>query len=264
MKGNLLQGTARGRMGEIVAKVVHGQQVYQKYQPNVNNPKSPKQKANRRIFAQISKYLKEMRNFLASFGISFFYTTYSGASKNIRNIIYPFCFKHANIFNDNLNNEVLKVNTPLLTNGITGNELNLFIDPSGLVSAFVPQDEHGMGYFGSDNPISGKALFSAFVSSSEDSQIGKFETQKMELTLTSVDRFPAMGLPKAFGVQESVADCGEWNYIYSGNLGTDYVASCELLPFDITKEQYASFGVIFDENSQILLAGGINSFKTNP
>jgi len=264
MKGNLLQGTARGRMGEIVAKVVHGQQVYQKYQPNVNNPKSPKQKANRDIFALISKYLKEMRNYLASYGISFFYTTYSGASKNIRNIIYPFCFKHANIFNDKLNNEVLKVNTPLLTNGITGNDLKLFIDTSGLVSALVPQNQAGVGYFGSDKPIAGKALYSAFVSSSEYSQIGKFETQKMDLDLISVDRFPAMGLPKAFGVQQIVADCGEWNYIYSGVFGSDVVASCELLPFDNTKQQYATFGVIFDENSQILLASGINSFKTNP
>ena len=264
MKGNLLQGTARGRMGEIVAKVVHGQQVYQKYQPNVNNPKSPKQKANRDIFALISKYLKEMRNYLASYGISFFYTTYSGASKNIRNIIYPFCFKHANIFNDNLKNEVLKVNTPLLTNGITGNDLKLFIDTSGLVSALVPQNQAGVGYFGSDKPIAGKALYSAFVSSSEYSQIGKFETQKMDLDLISVDRFPAMGLPKAFGVQQIVADCGEWNYIYSGVFGSDVVASCELLPFDNTKQQYATFGVIFDENSQILLASGINSFKTNP
>ena len=264
MKGNLLQGTARGRMGEIVAKVVHGQQVYQKYQPNVNNPKSPKQMKNRDIFAQISKYLKDMRKFLASYGISFFYTTYSGASKNIRNIIYPFCFKHANIFNDNLNNEVLKVNTPLLTDGITGNDLKLFIDASGLVGAFVSQDDAGMGYFGSDKPIAGKALYSAFVSSSQDLQVGKFETKKMELTLESVDRFSAMGLPKAFGVQQSVADCGEWNYIYSGVFGSEVVASCELLPFDNTKKQYATFGVIFDDNSQILLASGINSFKNNP
>ena len=264
MKGNLLQGTARGRMGDIVAKVVHGKQILSKYQPNVNNPKSPKQMKNREIFAQISKYLKDMRKFLASYGISFFYTTYSGASKNIRNIIYPFCFKHAYIFNDNLNNEVLKVNSNLLTDGITGNDLKLFIEPSGLVGAFVSQVDAGMGYFGSDKPIAGQALYSAFVSSSEDLQVGKFETKKMELTLESVDRFSAMGLPKAFGVQKSVSDCGEWNYIYSGLFGSDIVASCELLPFDNTKKQYATFGVIFDESSQIILASGINSFKSNP
>ena len=264
MKGNLLQGTARGRMGEIVAKVVHGQQVYQKYQPNVNNPKSPKQMKNRDIFAQISKYLKDMRKFLASYGISFFYTTYSGASKNIRNIIYPFCFKHAYIFNDNLNNEILKVNPNLLTDGITGNDLKLFIEPDGLVFPFVSQGDAGIGYFGSDKPIAGRVLYSAFVSSSEDLQVGKFETRKMSLNLISVDRFSAMGLPKAYGVQQTVADCGEWNYIYSGVFGSEVVASCELLPFDNTKKQYATFGVIFDENSQILLASGINSFKSNP
>ena len=43
MKGNLLQGTARGRMGDIVAKVVHGKQILSKYQPVVTNPNSPKQ-----------------------------------------------------------------------------------------------------------------------------------------------------------------------------------------------------------------------------
>ena len=61
MKGNLLQGTARGRMGDIVAKVVHGKQILSKYQPNVKNPESPKQMANRGIFAEASKVLAKLK-----------------------------------------------------------------------------------------------------------------------------------------------------------------------------------------------------------
>ena len=58
MKGNLLQGTARGRMGEIVASVRHGKQLFSKYQPNINNPKSPKQMNQRERFSRASKFAK--------------------------------------------------------------------------------------------------------------------------------------------------------------------------------------------------------------
>jgi hypothetical protein len=264
MKGNILQGTARGRMGEIVAKVVHGKQIYQKYQPNISNPKSPKQTQTREIFTQISKSIKNMREFLAKYGINFYYTTYAGASKNIRNIIYPYSFKHAKILNDELNNAVLKVDEPLLIESITGNQLNFFIEDNGFVGAFIAQSDAGIKYFGSDKPIAGKQLFSAFVSSSIELQIGKFTEQIMDLTLISVDRLPSIGQPKQFGLFDSVKECGEWNYIYSGNFGGDILAECELIGFNTTKKQFSAYGVIFDEDSQIILAGGINSFKLNP
>ena len=56
MKGNLLQGTARGRMGEIVASVRHGKQLFSKYQPNVLNPKSFKQMKQRELFANATAF----------------------------------------------------------------------------------------------------------------------------------------------------------------------------------------------------------------
>ena len=95
MKGNLLQGTARGRLGDIVAKVVHGQQILSKYQPNVNNPKSPKQMANRAIFSEASKMLADMKKQLLNFGVKPLYNVYSGASKSLNNVVIPFIFEHA-------------------------------------------------------------------------------------------------------------------------------------------------------------------------
>lgn len=55
MKGNLLLGTARGRMGDIVAKVIHGEQVLSKYQPNVYNPDSPAQRRQREMLSIATK-----------------------------------------------------------------------------------------------------------------------------------------------------------------------------------------------------------------
>ena len=59
MKGNLLQGTAKGRMGEIVASVRHGKQLFSKYQPNVLNPKSFKQMQQRELFANATAFTKD-------------------------------------------------------------------------------------------------------------------------------------------------------------------------------------------------------------
>ena len=56
MKGNLLQGTARGRLGNVVAKVVHGKQIYANYQPNVSNPNTELQ----RKCLEIANYYKSI------------------------------------------------------------------------------------------------------------------------------------------------------------------------------------------------------------
>ncbi|MDD4439784.1 MAG: hypothetical protein PHS04_17380, partial [Tissierellia bacterium] len=58
MKGNLLLGTARGKMGDIVGKVVHGKQVFAKYQPVVFNPKSTLQTEVRGVFAKGAENFK--------------------------------------------------------------------------------------------------------------------------------------------------------------------------------------------------------------
>ena len=80
MKGNLLQGTARGKMGDVVAKVVHGKQVFFKYQPVVFNPKSQRQITQRDIFTRAAIFSKGV---LSDNYVSNIYAINRGASKSM-------------------------------------------------------------------------------------------------------------------------------------------------------------------------------------
>ena len=116
MKGNLLQGTARGRMGEIVASVRHGKQLFSKYQPNVVNPKSAKQMSQRDRFARASKFAK----LFTSDGIyANTYATLKNSSRSLylnivqREILYELMGSGANL-------PVSRI-LPLMSNTINGN-----------------------------------------------------------------------------------------------------------------------------------------------
>lgn len=53
-------GAFTGKVGNVVGQISRGQQVYRVYQPNVNNPKSPKQTEQRRAFAQAVKFMSNV------------------------------------------------------------------------------------------------------------------------------------------------------------------------------------------------------------
>lgn len=57
-KGNMLQADARGRVGQVVFKVLKGQQITSKYQSNVANPKTTAQMQQRARFANAVKFYK--------------------------------------------------------------------------------------------------------------------------------------------------------------------------------------------------------------
>ena len=97
MKGNILQGTARGRLGNVVAKVVHGKQIYANYQPNVANPNTELQRKTRDLFKIVGEEFKELRNRQKSLGYDFAYNLYSGASKSLRKVLLISHFKHTKL-----------------------------------------------------------------------------------------------------------------------------------------------------------------------
>ena len=86
MKGNILQGTASGKLGNVVARVVHGVQIYSNYQPNVNNPRSRAQTRQREMLAIAARKATEI-NGLRNRGIDMYYSNQFGASRRIRNLI---------------------------------------------------------------------------------------------------------------------------------------------------------------------------------
>lgn len=264
MKGNLLQGTARGRMGDIVAKVVHGQQILSKYQPNVNNPKSPKQMANRAIFAEASKVLAKMKKDLLTLGVKPLYNLYSGASKSLANIVIPYCFEHAKNYTQPNQAKLIGKTKPLLTDGYTGNlfalkiggELGLeHLELNNVDGAMI----EGKAYFGSDKFIPEGNLVTAGLTTKADSMMpfalvsdtepGQVKQVKPELPFTE---------PKAYGFKLDVVDCGEWNFIYEVNLPLIVSGGIQAVNFLEPKKQRGGLGLVFDSLGGVVFAGKVS------
>lgn len=258
MKGNILQGTARGRMGEIVAKVVHGRQVYSKYQPNVSNPKSPKQSDTRNTFKNVSQIMASIREQLRNQGIKPYYTTYSGASKSLANAVFPFCFQHSKIFVADGNSFSLDVQTPLLTEGITGNDLPFVFTGNDLIWADV-YGLTGIAFFGSDKQIFGKELIGVSLCSQADNPMPMVQVGRYDFAFSQLDRTPNIGLPRGYGLKDLATDCGEWNFIYQITTSVDPVGLGANIPFNATKNQMGGLAILFDEKNQVIACG--NPYK---
>ena len=219
MKGNLLQGTARGRMGEIVAFVRHGKQLFSKYQPNINNPKSPKQMNQRERFSRASKFAK---SFTTDGLYSNTYATLKNSSRSLyvnivqREILYELMGGGANLPTSRI--------LPLMSNNING---NLFSNP--LVNDSVAG--YGTLLINGAKPTTNTIYFGSFTKFSGDEAIikvitpditgidyrAKLEVIKSDLTEASADDINTSS-PANPGFQNSVADCGNFPFVYSFKL----------------------------------------------
>lgn len=222
MKGNLLQGTARGRMGEIVASVRNGKQLFAKYQPNVSNPKSAKQMNQRERFARASKFAKTF----TSDGIySNTYATMKNSSRSLylnivqREIQYELMAGDANL--------PLSRILPLLSNNING---NLFSNP------LVNDTTAGVGtllingakpitktlYFGSNTKFSGDKAYIKTITPSITGADYRAKLYTIESNLVKADINDInVNSSAKFGFQNSIADCGNWPFVYSIELGDE-------------------------------------------
>lgn len=234
MKGNLLQGTARGRMGEIVASVRHGKQLFSKYQPNVVNPKSAKQMSQRDRFAKASKFAK----LFTSDGIySNTYATLKNSSRSLylnivqREILYELQNSGANL--------PLSRILPLMSNTINGNVFNnpLVNDQATSVGTLLINGALPTGdlYFGSYTKFKGdKAIIKVITPISTDPEYcAQLKVIKSNLTEASIDNIVTSS-PANYGFQNSVADCGNWPFVYSFKLDED-----------------GGFGITFETNSSL-------------
>lgn len=218
MKGNLLQGTARGRMGEIVASVRHGKQLFSKYQPNINNPKSPKQMNQRERFSRASKFAK---TFVEDGIYSNTYATLKNSSRSLyvnivqREILYELMQSGANL--------PLSRILPLMSNNINGNIFNnpLVNDQQTSVGTLLIGGAKPTGdlYFGSFTEFKGnKAIIKVITPSTiEPNYRASLTVIKSDLTMASVEDIVTSS-PANFGFQNSVADCGNFPFVYSFKL----------------------------------------------
>lgn len=264
MKGNLLQGTARGRMGDIVAKVVHGQQILSKYQPVVNNPKSPKQMANRAIFADASKVLAKMKKDLLRRGVKPLYNLYSGASKNLANVVIPYCFEHAKNYTEPDQAKLIGNKKPLLTEGYTGNLFGLAIGGDAGVEHVELNNvdgamASGKAYFGSDKFIPVGNLVMAGITTRRDtlmpfSLVSETEGQQIK----QVSPVLPFTEPKSYGFKQVVEDCGEWNFLYEVTLPLIVSGAIQEVNFNKLEKQKGGLGFVFDSLGGVVFAGSIS------
>ena len=210
MKGNLLQGTARGRMGEIVASVRHGKQLFSKYQPNVNNPKSPKQINVRLIFSMAVKFTK---SFLMDNLISNTYALLSGSARSMFININRLVINAINTIKG-ANGYLQKVSNPLMMKIINENQFsNQFeIVLEGLVPFIngVKLAETKL-FFGSISEFKGDKMVVSAIATDSASEIG-LKDYKNELALTKSIVSPEN--ERIQGFQTSSDDCGNWPFVY--------------------------------------------------
>lgn len=220
MKGNLLQGTARGRMGEIVASVRHGKQILSKYQPNVTNPKSPKQMNQRDRFAKASKFAKI---FVSDGVYANTYATLKNSARSLyvnivqREILYELQSEGANL--------PLSRILPLMNNDINGNLFNnpLVNDQATGVGTLLINGAKPLTdtiYFGSYTKFTGtKAYIKVITPDYTGADLkASLTTIISNLTEASIDDIDTSS-PANYGFQNSVADCGNFPFVYSIQLG---------------------------------------------
>lgn len=259
MKGNLLQGTARGRMGDIVAKVVHGKQILAKYQPNVANPITKKRTETKETFTNASKIMAEIRNHFKGNGIHTSYAPYSGASKSLQNVVFPFVFLHDKITKQNGNFLKLTSNPPLVGFSDTGNDFRMEYDDENTTLVLTMQGgTAGIRYFGSNIPL-GNGNFVGFGLSSNESnypQVSLLEGNSLEFI--EQDKTEAIGKPKAYGFKNTIAEVGDWNFIYKVVCPVELGIDPKSMPFSPSQKQRASIVVVYNYDGKVFFAGNYN------
>ena len=210
MKGNLLQGTARGRMGEIVASVRHGKQLFSKYQPNVNNPKSPKQASVRLLFAKAVAFTK---NFLVDNLISNTYALLNGSARSMFININKLAINSANTIKGAVG-YLQKISNPLMVKIVNENQFNnqFEVTPAGLVP-FINGVKLAAKklYFGSITEFKGDKMIVKAIATDSLEEIG-LKDGKNELALTKSIVSPEN--ERMQGFQTSSEDCGNWPFVY--------------------------------------------------
>lgn len=203
MKGNLLLGTGRGKLGDVVGRVLHGEQVFSKYQPVVFNPKSIAQTRQREMLSIATKKATALNDLKAQ-GIDLYYSNKFGASRNIRNLIVSISTRAQRIA-DNDHQGTLKVPYVGTVSSI-GNDFDLQILMGSVSLTDIDPLSAEKYSFGSDIPLDLNTKLGGFVTLNKElsglfgdcSNISIFEGD-LELTQETVDS-ECLSMPKTLGI----------------------------------------------------------------
>ena len=221
MKGNLLQGTARGKMGEIVARVVHGKQILSKYQPNVAKSDSELVIQTKEKFTKAVNFVKLTKK---TASIKLPYSVYLGSAKNMRSALIKQsllafdCFPVNGIgLRQTKPRQSAIFNKDLQTSW--GNKFEVEINSAGIPS-IVGAMVGTANYFGSDIPLEDETFdFRTIVINQINPENGN---SLFESIASKIDGLALVSVPagiqdegKNFGIYETVEECGNWNFYYN-------------------------------------------------
>ena len=219
MKGNLLQGTAKGRMGEIIAKVVHGEQILAKYQPNVSQPNTELQVQTKQKFVGAVNFTKLAKK---TASIKLPYSVYLGSAKNMRSALIKQSLLAYDCFD--INGVKTRQTKPRQSSifykdlaTTWGNKFEVEIASNGIPSIVGAQ--FGQQFFGSDIPLDAnsfdfRTIFINKIKPENGQSLYEYKATKIDdLALTPASASaPVEG--KNFGIYTTANECGNWNFYY--------------------------------------------------
>lgn len=217
MKGNLFLGTGRGKLGDVVGRVLHGQQIFSKYQPIVFNRNSQRQRLIRSFFSNSSIQTKAVMDKASNNSLNVYYNNQYGASRNVRNLFTSLGMRARILQEDGLKRLGVPNVLPIST---IGQNFQLFGwtytnategSASFIPSAMVPLSKL---YFGSDVLLTEMTSYIGFGTAYSQSGValGSSSTEiPIKLTPNAVGSAIEN---KSFGFYENLADVTGWNYTY--------------------------------------------------
>ena len=221
MKGNLLQGTAKGKMGDIIAKVVHGEQVLAKYQPNVAQPNTELQVQTKQKFINAVDFTKLAKK---TASIKLPYSVYLGSAKNMRSALIKQSLLAYDCFP--VNGIGVRQSKPrqssifykdLATSW--GNKFEVQIGNNGFAE-LVGATEGRANFFGSDIPLEANSFdIRTIVINTIEPTNNQSLFENVASRIDSLELVPAVaGIQvegKNLGIYSTVEECGNWNFYYS-------------------------------------------------
>ena len=221
MKGNLLQGTAKGKMGDIIAKVVHGEQVFAKYQPNVAQPNTELQVQTKQKFINAVDFTKLAKK---TASIKLPYSVYLGNAKNMRSALIKQSLLAFDCFP--VNGIGVRQSKPrqssIFYKDLTtswGNKFEVQIDNNGFAN-IVGATNGTSNFFGSDIPLEASSfdlrtiVINTIEPTNNQSLFENVASKIDDLGLVpAVAGIQAEG--KNLGIYSTIGECGNWNFYYS-------------------------------------------------
>lgn len=244
MKGNMLLGRSQGRIGDVVAKIVHGEQIYSKYQPNVFNPNTAKQGAVRSIFSAAASFAKHS---LIDGFVSNTYAVLKGSARSIYlNVVTMMIYVQKMKGGAAGISEFIRL--PLLLKTI--NENTFSNQYKEVADGIAP-------YINGALPTGSKIYFGSIskLSSLNGKVFGYFTGGGLPLGMASSIASPflveeVVSSPFAArvqGFQNSSDDCGGWPYMYSMSVApvSKAIFSEKPLPIVVDDESVSLVHLIF-------------------